>query len=106
DSRARAARLVFLARALDRLNQRDSARATYERAADALRDAREWLVLRAAGVTDDSARRAQLFAEVVHPVARDRVNWTDALRRERAGDAVGAAEHYAMLGAMPSALRL
>ena len=106
DSRARAARFVFLARALDRLNQRDSARATYERAADALSEAREWLLLRAAGVTDDSAQRTRLFAEVVHPVARDRIQWTEALARERAGDVAGAAERYASLEAMPSALRL
>src|SRR5690349_17655650 len=50
DPRARATRLVLLARALDRLNQRDSARASYERAGQQLRDISDWLTLRAAGV--------------------------------------------------------
>jgi soluble lytic murein transglycosylase len=106
DERARAVRLLFLARALDRLNQRDSARAAYERSADALRDARDWLLLRAAGVADDSTARARLFAEVVGPTARERISWTEALARERAGDLVGAADRYERLGAMPSAFRL
>src|SRR6185503_790585 len=106
DARARTTRTVLLARALDRLNQRDSARAAYERAANELRDARDWLALRAAGVTDDSAARARLFANVVRPQARERIAWTEALARERSGDLAGAASRYASLGAEPSAFRL
>jgi soluble lytic murein transglycosylase len=106
DARARATRLVLLARALDRLNQRDSARATYERASQQLRDIKDWLTLRAAGVTDDSASRAPLFATVQNVAARERIEWTDALARERAGDLVGAATRYERLGAMASAFRL
>ena len=106
DARTRTARIVLLARALDRLNQRDSARAAYERAANGLRDVRDWLALRAAGVTDDSAARARLFADVVRPQARERIPWTDAIARERSGDLAGAAQRYASLGAEPSAFRL
>ncbi|HKW47715.1 MAG TPA: hypothetical protein VJN70_09720, partial [Gemmatimonadaceae bacterium] len=106
DPRARATRTVLLARALDRLNQRDSARATYERASQQLPDLHDWLTLRAAGVTDDSAARARLFATVRNGAARERIGWTDALARERAGDLLGAATRYERLGAMASAFRL
>ena len=106
DARARATRLVLLARALDRLNQRDSARATYERASQQLREISDWLTLRAAGVTDDSAARARLFATVRRSSARERIDWTEALARERAGDIAGAASRYERLGAMASAFRL
>jgi soluble lytic murein transglycosylase len=103
---ARATRLVLLARSLDRLNQRDSARAAYERASSQLHDVADWLTLRAAGVTDDSAARTRLFATVRRPVARERIEWTEALARERSGDLVGAATRYERLGAMASAFRL
>lgn len=106
DAAARGTREVLLARALDRLNQRDSARAAYERAATKLRDVRDWLTLRAAGVTDDSTTRARLFAEIREPAVRDRIEWTDALARERALDYLGAAARYARLGAMANAFRL
>ena len=104
--RARATRLVFLARALDRLNQRDSARATYERATQPFHEIGDWLTLRAAGVTDDSASRARLFATVRSAPARERIEWTDALARERSGDLLGAATRYERLGAMASAFRI
>jgi len=106
DARARATRLVLFARALDRLNQRDSARTTYERSSQQLHDISDWLTLRAAGVTDDSAARAHLFATVRRPTARERIEWTEAFARERAGDVVGAASRYERLGAMASAFRL
>ena len=106
DPRERATRTVFLARALDRLNQRDTARATYERAAQQLRELSDWLQLRAAGVTDDSTARVRLFASVRRPAARERIEWTDAIARERAGDIAGAASRYERLGAMASAFRL
>src|SRR5204863_6793519 len=89
EARARATRLVLLARALDRLNQRDSARATYERAAQPLHEIGDWLTLRAAGVTDDSAARARLFATIRRPSARERIDRTEALARERAGCIAG-----------------
>jgi soluble lytic murein transglycosylase len=105
-ARDKATRTVLLARALDRLNQRDSARANYERASQQLRDISDWLLLRAAGVTDDSASRARLFAGVRRPAPRERIEWTEALARERSGDLAGAAARYERLGAMASAFRL
>ncbi|HKN65082.1 MAG TPA: hypothetical protein VJW73_02340, partial [Gemmatimonadaceae bacterium] len=105
-AREKATRTVLLARALDRLNQRDSARVNYERASQQLRDISDWLLLRAAGVTDDSATRARLFAGVRRAAPRERIEWTDALARERSGDLAGAAARYERLGAMASAFRL
>ena len=105
-ARERATRTVLLARALDRLNQRDSARANYERASQQLRDISDWLLLRAAGVTDDSASRARLFTQVRRPAARERIEWTEALARERSGDLAGAAARYERLGALATAFRL
>ncbi len=56
----RAPALVVLARALERLDARDSAAASYVRAAQLLPDAADWLRLRAGGLTADSAVRAGL----------------------------------------------
>ncbi|HWH53097.1 MAG TPA: transglycosylase SLT domain-containing protein [Gemmatimonadaceae bacterium] len=106
DATTRGPRLVFLARALERNNQFDSAAATYLRAAADLRDVRDWLALRAAGNEQDSAKRAAAFADVKLAAARPRVAWTEAQARERFADPVGAATRYAALGATVPALRL
>jgi soluble lytic murein transglycosylase len=106
NAKARAVRLVFLGRALERNNMFDSAAAVYSRAAASLRPIRDWLALRAAGVQSDSTKRAALFATVTSTPARARIAWTDAQARERFGDAAGAAARYASLGATVSALRL
>lgn len=98
-------RLLILARTLDRLDRRDSAAATYSRAAALLPDVTDWILLRAAGVTDDSAARAALLARVTLPATLPRVPWTDALARERAGDFAGAATAYQRAGAQVAALR-
>ena len=102
----RGTRLVLLARALDRLEQRDSAAATYRRAAGLLPHAESWLLLRAAGVTDDPSARRALLARVTLPPARARVARTEAEARERAGDLLGAATTFDSLGNPASALRL
>ena len=102
----RSVRLVLLARALDRANVRDSAAEAYSGAAARLPVAADWLRLRAAGVTGDSARRAALMSEVTTPPARARIPWTDAQARERAGDFPGAARLYRSVGAEPAALRV
>ncbi|MEP6590992.1 MAG: lytic transglycosylase domain-containing protein [Gemmatimonadota bacterium] len=99
-------RLLLLARALDRTDARDSAAATYARAAALLPDVSDWIVLRAAGVSDDSSRRAALLARVTLPAALPRVPWTEALARERASDFAGAATAYGRVGAVVSALRM
>jgi soluble lytic murein transglycosylase len=106
---ARATRLVLLARALERTNAFDSAAAMYAAAGEsgnALRPIRDWLALRAAGSERDSARRARYYARVGEPSARTRIAWTEAQARERFGDAAGAAQRYAALGAIVPSIRL
>ena len=102
----RAVRSVLLARAMDRANARDSAAVFYSAGAARIAEARDWLRLRAAGVSSDSAARAALFAGVTIAPARARVAWTDAQARERAGDFAGAARSYRSVGAEPAALRV
>ena len=99
-------RVVMLARVLDRLDQRDSARIVYARAAQLYPMVAEWLHLRAAGVTEDSAVRAAAYRLVRGEAARQRVRWTEAQARERVRDFQGAAQIYASLGAHATALRL
>jgi soluble lytic murein transglycosylase len=99
-------RLVVLARALERLGARDSAAATWLRAAQRLPAVTDWLLIRAAAVTDDSLGRAALYDRLRLPLARERVRWSEAEAREGMGDLVRAAEHYRALGAKLTALRL
>jgi hypothetical protein len=70
DAAEDAERLVLLARALERTGARDSAASTYRRAAERVPVVADWLVLRAAAVTGDSAQRAALYHWVRSPVAR------------------------------------
>jgi peptidoglycan lytic transglycosylase len=102
---AAATTLVLSARSYDRANQFDSARAAYELAATQLPSIADWLRLRAAGVTRDSADRARDYATITLPAARGRIPWTEAQARERMGDAAGAARAYDALGARDDALR-
>lgn len=102
----RGVRLALLARALDRLDQRDSAAAVYRRAADALPAAREWLLLRAAGATRDARERERLYGATKSPVARARIAPTEAQTLERFGMLLAAAAAYEKLGDTPSAYRL
>lgn len=74
---------MLAARAFDRAGVSDSARASYEVAATELPLVADWLRLRAAGVTADSAARAADYAAVRLPEARSRIRWTEALARQR-----------------------
>lgn len=103
---ARSLRHVLLARALDRLDLRDSAALAYRRAADGLPAARDWLVLRAAGSTRDAKERERLYARVKEDAARARVPYTEAQALERFGMHLAAANAYEALGDLPSAYRL
>jgi len=96
---------VLAARAYDRANVLDSARTLYEASARQLPSVADWLLLRAAGVTSDSAARTRDYAAVREPVARARIPWTEAQARERTGDFAGAARVYDSLGAHADALR-
>jgi soluble lytic murein transglycosylase len=98
--------LVLHARELDRADSLDQARATYEDAARKLPQISDWLYLRAAGVTADSAARAGYYARLRSEVSRDRIGWTDAIARERTRDFAGAIRAYNALGARLDALRL
>jgi soluble lytic murein transglycosylase len=99
------AALVLAARGYDRANQFDSARGGYEAAALVLPPIAGWLLLRAAGVTPDSAARARDYANISLPAARGRIPWTEAQARERMGDPAGAARLYDSLGAPVDAFR-
>jgi soluble lytic murein transglycosylase len=99
-------RVVTLARAFDRARLLDSAARAYRRAALLLPTVSDWLLLRAAGVSADSAERRALYHEVTLPAAVPRIRWTEALARDRSGDQVGAARLYDSLGATVSAMRL
>lgn len=105
-ARARGVRLTLLARALDRIDARDSAAATYQAAAARLPSVGDWLLLRAAGVEVDSLTRTRLYAGVHSPAARARIAWTEAQALERTGARAQAAARFAALGALPSAYRL
>lgn len=99
-------RQVLLARAYDRLDQRDSAAAAYRRSATLLPDAAEWLALRAAGVTTDSTQRQALYTTVTSGAAAPRIAWTEAQALERTGALTRAADAYQRLGSTATALRL
>jgi soluble lytic murein transglycosylase len=99
-------RLVLLATALERLHARDSAAASYVRAAERLPSIAGWLRIRAAAVTDDGLERARLYERVTDPLARDRIDWSEAAAHTGTGDLTGAAARYAALGARATALRL
>lgn len=98
--------LVLRARELDRADSLDAARSAYDQAAQKLPQLSDWLYLRAAGVTGDSAARAAYYARLRTDVARDRIRWTDAIARERNRDFAGAIRAYNALGARLDALRL
>lgn len=98
--------LLLLARALDRVEAHDSAAAAYRRAAAFLPAIGDWLRLRAAGVTVDSAARAGLYAGLADTLVRARIPRVEAAVRERTGDRLGAASRYEALGMPVRALRL
>jgi soluble lytic murein transglycosylase len=106
DPASHAFRTVLLARALDRLEIRDTTAITYRRAADELPLAREWLLLRAAGVTKDEGARQKLYAMVKSNAARSRVPYTEAQTLEKYGMLQAAANAYEKIGDTPSAYRL
>ena len=97
---------VLRARELDRADSLEAARAGYDAAAKRLPLIADWLYLRAAGVTTDSAARAGYYSRLRSDVARDRIRWTEAIARERARDFEGAIRTYNALGARLDALRL
>lgn len=106
DAATRAMRQVYLARALDRGENPDSAATLYAAASRQLSPIGDWLALRAAGAERDVDARGRAFAGVHLAVAKARVPWTEAQARERFGDLAGAAERFGALGARVTTLRL
>jgi soluble lytic murein transglycosylase-like protein len=99
-------RLMLFATALDRTDARDSAAGMYLRAAARLPDIADWLRLRAATLTSDSAGRAKIYEEIQDPLPRARIPWAEAAAYERTGDRAEAARRYAQLGESVTSLRL
>jgi soluble lytic murein transglycosylase len=99
-------RLLLLGMALERTGARDSAAVILLRAVQRLPQVADWLKLRAAIVTSDSAARAWLYAGMRDSLARGRIPWAEAGAYERAGDKVEAARRYAALGELFTSLRL
>ncbi len=98
--------LVLRARAFDRADNLDSARILYEEAARRAPAVRDWLLLRAAGVTRDRGERNQLLSRVELPVAQERRKPTEAIALERTGDVEGAIAAYTAAGDRFAAIRL
>lgn len=106
DPESEGEREFLLATAYDRVDALDSAAAAYQRAAALLPAVSDWILLRAAAVTGDSAARAAITGRIGLPLAKDRVRWTDPAALERVGDLDGASRRYAELGARLTAVRL
>jgi soluble lytic murein transglycosylase len=106
DAEQEGERLFLLASAYDRLDALDSAAAAYTRAAAVLPRVSDWLLLRAAAVTGDSAARAAIYERVTLPLPKERLEWTDAAAEERTGNLETAAHRYRELGAWLGSVRL
>ena len=99
-------RLVVLARALDRLDRRAAAAETYAAAAGRLPLVADWLLLRAAAVTDDPANRAARLGTLRGDASIRRLLDAEVEARERSGDRLGAARLLDSIGNPAGALRL
>ncbi|HXV15948.1 MAG TPA: VTT domain-containing protein, partial [Gemmatimonadaceae bacterium] len=98
--------LVLRARALDRADSLDQAKALYADAAKRVPAIADWLYLRAAGVTRDKSERDAFLAKVKSPVAEARKPLTEAIAIERSGDVDGAIKAYTAAGDKLAVLRL
>ena len=98
--------IVLKARAFDRADNLDSARILYEAAAKQSPLVRDWLLLRAAGVTREKSTRDEYLDDVKLPVAQARRRPTEAIALERAGDVEGAIALYSEIGDRLAAVRL
>lgn len=79
---------------------------SYLDAAERSPEVAEWLILRAAAVSRDSAVRVELYSRIREPVVRARILAVEAAAREAAGDLAGAALRYDSLGQFGEASRL
>jgi soluble lytic murein transglycosylase len=105
-SESPAKEIVLRARAYDRADNLDSARLLYEAAAKKEPLIRDWLLLRAAGVTRDESIRGDYLKAIDLPVAQDRRKPTEAIALERSGEVEAAIAAYTAIGDRLSAARL
>ena len=103
---ARSRRLVILARASERAGEFREAASAYARGAELLPAAHDWLVLRAAALEPEGARRERRVATLRTAVAKARVPWVEAQARALHGDVDGAVRAYFALGEHAAALRV
>jgi soluble lytic murein transglycosylase len=106
DAEEEGERLFLLATAYDRLDALNSAAVAYKGAAAALPAVSDWILLKAAAVTGDSAARAALYERITQSLPKERIAWTDATAEERAGNLEAAIHRYRELGAWLTAMRL
>jgi len=99
-------RLMLYGMALERTGSLDSAATAFLLAVQRMPQVADWLRLRAAAVTRDSAARARLYDLIKDPLPQGRVAWAEAAAYERVGDTAEAARRYAALGEQLTALRL
>ncbi|HEX2717191.1 MAG TPA: transglycosylase SLT domain-containing protein [Gemmatimonadaceae bacterium] len=103
----RARRTVILARALDRLAVRDSARDAYVAAARGLPEIADWLYLRAAALTPRKQGREALYEALATAPAKARATRVEAQALESlGGDLAAAARAYEQAGLPVQGLRL
>ena len=103
----RARRTVILARALDRLAARDSARDAYVAAARGLPEIADWLYLRAAALTPRRQGREALYEALATAPAKARAGRVEAQALEALGsDLQAAARAYEQAGLAVQGLRL
>jgi peptidoglycan lytic transglycosylase len=86
--------LALAGRAFERLDRDDSARAAYDSAADYIPSIADWLYLRSAGLTRDGAERDAYYERLTTKVALSRAGWSEALKREKLGQARAAIRLY------------
>ena len=105
-SRTQAEALVLLARAHERMGARDSARMAYAGAAGSLAPISDWLMLRVAALTQDSAERARIYDRMRTEIGRRRAHYAEAQLLERTGRARAAIPLYELAGERVQAMRL
>ncbi len=98
--------LVLRARALDRADSLDQAKALYVESAKRVPEIADWLYLRAAGVTREKSERDGFLSRVTSSVAQARKQITEAIAIERSGDVDGAINAYSAAGDKLAVLRL
>ncbi|NNG16847.1 MAG: transglycosylase SLT domain-containing protein [Gemmatimonadales bacterium] len=99
-------RLIVLARAYHRTEQFDNAVRAYRDAERELPRIAQWLRLRAAAVTADSATRYALYDGLTRPAPRSQISVTEAEARLWTGDTLGAIRIRRAGGVVDAALEL